>query len=124
MSTRHCCKKNNVIPIPGPIGPTGPSGPNNSNFNFTGPTGSVLYFNGNNIVGDSNFLYDPEASNGLGKITISGVIDPIALQLTPTLSNPLPSVDGTLWVDLNRDLFLDNTNISGSVTLPGPTGPA
>lgn len=40
--------------LPGATGPTGDQGPTGADFAFTGPTGSVLFYDGTSVTGDSN----------------------------------------------------------------------
>ena len=70
---------------PGATGPTGPGiiieGLSTGQIIFNGPVGAT---------GNMNLVFDPDANGGLGKLYVSGGIDPIYLQLTGTTSNPSP----------------------------------
>jgi hypothetical protein len=85
---------------------------------FTGPTGSVdsigstnfiLYNNGAGITGSDLFTFDPNSGPSgevriKGKLTVDGIIDPIAMVLVPQDSNPLPSTAGTFWIDRSTNV--------------------
>lgn len=108
---------------PGPVGGTGPAGPTGADGSlvFNGPIGSVLYYTANGVEGSTLFTYDPAGAGGLGKMYFAGVIDPIAIQLTPTTTNPLPDVPGTLWLNSSTNVVqLDNDGVAGATGPPGP----
>ena len=50
----------------GPTGPTGNTGPTGT-FDFSGPTGAVLYYNGTSVTSSANLTY-----NTLGNLNITG----------------------------------------------------
>ncbi len=91
----------------GATGPTGPAGPN-PNISTT-----LVYFQGSaGATGLDKFRYDPNrapkagvgATGELvvdGDMTITGTLDPIAIYLTPTVSNPVAGNQTVLWTDTN-----------------------
>jgi hypothetical protein len=93
--------------------------------NNSGPTGAILFNDGNGgVTGSSNFIYNPNSgATGevyiAGKLTVNGGIDPLYLQLTPQATNPLPGVTGTLWYNsATNKLNVDNATMGAY----GPTG--
>ena len=80
-----------------------------------GNTGEVLFFDGTNITGSTLFTFDPNGFTGplgQGKVTISGIIDPVGLQLTPINMNPLSGITGILWVNnIDGLLYLDDSPV-------------
>ena len=78
----------------GSIGPTGPTGPTGS-ISFSGPTGSVLYYDGTSVNGSVNLTYD-SGSNTL-------------LSENVKIQNGL-SIDGGGTISLN-----DNTGSEGQI---------
>ena len=107
--------------------PQGATGGGTGGITFSGPSGSVLYYDGTSVTGSSFFTFNgTTGATGevtiAGKLTVLGGIDPLYLQLVPTSVNPLPGVTGTLWVDTAGKLQYDNTEvavagISGGVDL-------
>jgi len=90
-------------------------------FTFSGPSGSVLYYDGTSVTGSSFFTFDgTTGATGevtiAGKLTVLGGIDPLYLNLVPVASNPLVGTTGTLWVDSTGQLNLDNA-VVGSTDL-------
>jgi hypothetical protein len=64
-------------------------------FSFTGPSGSVLFYDGSSVTGSTYFSYDPA---GLGKLTVAGTIDPIYMTLTTSSTGTTGySPESTLW---------------------------
>jgi hypothetical protein len=102
---------------------TGPAG----SATFSGPTNSVLFYDGSVIAGSSLFRFDPTSGpTGEvfidGKLTVKGGIDPLYLQLTPQTTNPLPGVTGTIWYnETTGSIYLDNN--LGGIGSTGETGP-
>ena len=88
----------------GPTGPTGPSGTGGS-LSFTGPTGSILFFNGNNLTGSSNFIYTTNTGG------------------TATIVIPNLQVNNITLVGTGSSYF-GSTGPTGSNGLTGSTGPA
>jgi hypothetical protein len=74
----------------GNAGPTGPTGPSEK-FSFSGPTGSILFYDGNSITGTSNVTYITN-TEGTGTINISNLV----------IENIIFSGTGT------ADLIIDN----------------
>ena len=109
----------------GPTGPTGsgytgPTGPTGS-INFSGSTGSVLFYDGSAVTGTSLFEFFPTSGplgevHIAGKLTVDGIIDPVALILTPQ-----STAQTGLWVDTNGDLRYNNKNFI-VMSPSGPTG--
>ena len=97
---------------------------------MTGATGSILYWNGTSIVGDSILTYDPTwtgPSGEQGKITFSGIIDPVGLVLTPSIMNPsmsAPNAPYTLWANASGALYFGSGPVGGGGGggATGPTG--
>jgi collagen type VII alpha len=135
-----------LIGMTGPQGSTGLNGPQGS----TGPTGFVgasglssdviATFNDNEIIyndgglasASPNFTYDPTANGGLGevyiagKLTVSGIIDPIGLTLVGQAGvNPVTGAQSSqsLWFNSNDShLYLDTTPLIGTVGATGAQG--
>lgn len=87
----------NSLPYAGFTGPTG-------SVDSIGPSGAVLFNNGLGVTGSDWFTFDPTSGptgevHIRGKLTVDGIIDPIAMVLVPQDSNPLPGVSGTFWID-------------------------
>lgn len=87
----------NSLPYAGFTGPTG-------SVDSIGPSGAVLFNNGLGVTGSDWFTFDPTSGPTgevriKGKLTVDGIIDPIAMVLVPQDSNPLPGVSGTFWID-------------------------
>jgi hypothetical protein len=112
----------------GSEGATGPTGPTVSSSTATG---AILYWNGTEIVGDANLIYDPTwtgPTGAQGKITFPGLFDPIGLMLTPSPSNPAstgPNSSTTLWVNSSGKLYMGTTEVgtggNQSITFDGGT---
>jgi hypothetical protein len=99
--------------------PQGATGGGTGGITFSGPSGSVLYYDGTSVTGSSFFTFNgTTGATGevtiAGKLTVLGGIDPLYLQLVPTSVNPLPGVTGTLWVDTAGKLNYDNILVGGT----------
>jgi hypothetical protein len=108
--------------ILGPQGATGPTGA----LQFDGPTGAVLFYDGVGVTGSSLLTFDPNAGPSgefyiAGKLTVDGIIDPIALELTQQVG-----VTGGLtgiWLDDGAKIrFNDAYFLTSDITPNGPTG--
>ena len=114
--------------ITGATGPQGFTGATGPAISISGASGALLYWNGSGVAGDSNLTYDPTwvgPSGAKGKITFSGIIDPVGLVLTPTTNNPMstgPNINTTLWVNASGALQFGSGPVGGVVTISGPTG--
>lgn len=99
----------NTLPYAGFTGPTG-------TVDSIGSTNFILYNNGTGITGSDLFTFDPNSGPSgevriRGKLTVDGIIDPIALILTPQDGNPLPGVPGTFWIDKNTNMPYYDTEV-------------
>ena len=84
----------------GTTGPTGPKGP----FDFTGPTGAILYFDGTSVTGTSDFTYTP---GGTGMYINGNII--------PAISNTYSlGATGAVWKSLAVG--------PGTIDISGPSG--
>ncbi len=108
-------------------GYTGATGPSNIIDLTNIPTNSILFKDiSGNINGSSNLIFDPSDVGGLGKITFPGVLDPLAVVFSPTISNPVvgPNAPYTIWTNSNTNNFMINeSEILTTSKLIGPTGP-
>jgi hypothetical protein len=127
-------------PTTGPTGSVGPTGPG-----LTGPTGVNL--NTSSISTNQLLIYASLANHGItgsanifissatelvvdGKLTVTGLIDPTGLILTPQPSHPFAPTDSnyskTLWISNTNILNLGTSTVrvNGSTGFTGPTGPS
>ena len=106
----------------GPVGPTGATGPQ-GNTGATGSldlgllaTGAVIFYDGTSLSSHSNFTYDPAGGpSGLGKLTVAGTIDPIALMMTPINYTPDPTGPygaSTIWYHDTEGIKIGQETIS------------
>jgi collagen type VII alpha len=114
----------------GATGLQGNQGATGGSLEFgTAPDFGVLFVTESGGVGiDQNFVFDPNANGGLGelllagKLTVSGLIDPTALVLTPTTSGVSGGgATGALWLNATSGnaLYFGQYPVQGQ---PGPTG--
>jgi len=136
----------------GPQGPIGPVGPRGGLTGFIGPTGAILYYDGDGVVGNDILTYIDDitgntgyfGSTGLigqtgpalsinGHLIVAGLIDPLGLIFVPQENNPGPTGSGTLWYSDASGLIVNtgsqvitNTNfinvVSGITGINGITG--
>jgi hypothetical protein len=89
--------------IQGPIGYTGPAG-----VDYTGPTGSILFYDGTQVTGYTGFTYIETETGGTGGMLISG-------DITPSQSNLFSlGSTGSRWAEV----FIG----PGSLNIQGPSG--
>lgn len=100
----------------------------------TGPTGGILFYSGSGVTGSDWFTFSPTGPTGhvhiKGELTVDGVIDPIALILTPQ-----STAQTGIWMDTSGNLRFNTSGdyLVRSSTSPtggggagdtGPTGPS
>jgi hypothetical protein len=95
-----------TVLIDGPVGVTG-------GFDTSGlPAGAVVYAGPTGATGSSTFYYDSATNEVVidGKLTVTGLIDPTGLTLTPQDQHPVnpgnPLYSTTLWVSTGSQTLL------------------
>jgi hypothetical protein len=99
---------------------------------------SVLFKTPAGTLGGISSIYVNSGNNELvidGKLTVTGLIDPVGLTLTPVSSHPLPVgdplYDTTIWynsaanafnIGLSTIVTTDGTSVYGATGPQGPTG--
>ena len=90
--------------IDGTAANTGATGPQGTSFSFSGPTGAILYFDGNSVTGTTDFTYTP---GGTGMYIMGNII--------PGQNNTYDlGVTGAVWRSINMG--------PGTLNIAGPSG--
>jgi hypothetical protein len=104
--------------IPGAIGATGPTGP------VAGLDKQIIFNAAGDASGSPNLLWDYTTNELIvdGKLTVTGLIDPTGLVLTPVSTDPSAGA-ATIWVDVSNGNRLTyrsgGLDVSGIVTATG-----
>ena len=114
----------------GPIGP-GLTGPTGQSLNLTDISMNAVFFHNSlqGVTGSSNLFISSGGTELVidGKLTVTGLIDPIGIVLTPQATNPAMGInaDKTLWIsNTTNELILGSSiiRVEGTVGITGPTG--
>jgi hypothetical protein len=92
----------------GETGPTGDTGPTGVDFQYVGPTGSILFYDGTQVTGSTGLTYTVTDTGGTGGMVIAG-------DILPTQSNVFSlGATGTRW----KEVFMG----PGTLNIEGPSG--
>jgi sugar lactone lactonase YvrE len=98
-----------------PQGPTGATGPNGIGFSYTGPTGSILFFDGTSVTGSTGLVfYDDPSSQPLAD-------GPTGSQMI-VRGDIVPPADGIYNLGAAEYRWKEFFVGSGTINIAGPVG--
>lgn len=90
------------------VPPTGDTGPTGADFQYSGPTGAVLFYDGTEVTGSTGLTYTPTDTGGTGGMVIAG-------DILPSQSNVFNlGATGLRWAEV----FMG----PGTLNIEGPSG--